>query len=245
MGSKKYKTFLVSQRHKDAITKIGKPKIMEGVAYFREHPEFIIQENVGVGEETVTLSMPLLDEDIEGIEIVQLISSVIGRTAVVRNSIEYLINKYSMEEFRKPKGWQSKPLALRQGGENPIKAIAGDAECISLSADIYEETKFLFAPIGYAHENRPNFSRFTRIVLKEIIGMEEIATQLQTVKKDKRATSFILLPEMSNKISVIARYLRCSRSDVISAYIKAYLSRHPKKLNELQQELMQYTQIAS
>lgn len=120
-------SFAASTRLKDACDFFGADEVMGVVEEFLAQPELIVFENIGTEEDSVTLTLSLSPENIADLDEAHKLrfgdEHRRNRSLIVRQALERLIVERGAEQFKKPEGWQSRPINLSQGGKNPTPSL--------------------------------------------------------------------------------------------------------------------------
>lgn len=137
------KNYWVSDRLNAGYVAIGDPptkikELRQVLAHFKQHPDQMVKEDIGQGETRVLCTITGLSQ--ADLDLIALLTEKLGmysESAVIRNAFEFLIQKHNLTRFKKPKGWQSRPLIARQSPDgvnpNPIPRIGDEVFQLTLS----------------------------------------------------------------------------------------------------------------
>lgn len=225
--------FTLGIRLRNAIDQRGRHYISEGIHLLVENPDRIVMENIGIDDEPATALLALSIKDLAAVDKLVVDRGVVGRSVIIRNAIEALIDKYEqLEIYKKPEGWQGKPLALAQGGANPVPPLEEPAEkdAICIPLYLWNQISHYDRGRGHAHEkDGVSLNRFLREAIDNIDTSvlphhyePNIRVQdAQTVK----SVSIQIFARQMLLVKAIANRNRWSRSETISAIVRAELFR--------------------
>lgn len=148
--------FYITDRLSRAINKIGKDKLLQGLAILKKLPKMRSSEEPGLGEGKTTEFFLLTDEEKAELEVLAERWQYASVSALVRNVIECLILRHRVTDCYKPADWQEQPSSPWQLEEPTIK--------VSLRPPLvlWNQIQHLKRPRGYAHLEGLDISRFLR-----------------------------------------------------------------------------------
>lgn len=238
--SRKGRQFVISDRLKGAYKEVGTEGLREGLAILSAHPDRIIIENLGIGEDQKIQLIPdLTQADQELID--QLARQVSPtrlplRSVVVRQALEQLIlADPALVEFRKPEDWEPQPTHFRQGGKNPVPSLPEPASNVAFSIPLYlySQVAYLVKPRGRAHEETQDFSGFVRQALdeaeldtlKEFAPVKPALSRKRKIQVARRIVIPIFNRQQSKLNQAILALDNSSASDAIAAMLDQALER--------------------
>ena len=154
------KQYCISDRHRDVLFFLDKDSsdsLSEGLQILSEHPDRMVAEDIGEDEHRVNFRFYHLSQ--KDVEILTRLIRQIGirsPSAVARNAVEVLIDKYELTQFKKPPGWRSRPLTLGVAGsrgKNPTP----------MHTDKPVRAKIIYLPV-WLWEKLPETSNFSKFV---------------------------------------------------------------------------------
>lgn len=220
------RSFVLSDRLRDAINHLGPDRLMEGVAFLEQHPDLIVVENIGTQERQVYREFKLTAADIDRITALVENSGVRWRAIIVRNAIEHLIAQEGLTQFVKPRDWQAKPLALNQGGKNPVEKLSEPSANVAFTIplEIWNRIEHLKQPRGQAHIDTLDLSGFIRRSLDEMDPdtLEDyFVGTIQTPQfKTTQMVGVVLFNRQIELIDRLKEELGWTASDVLTAAIR-------------------------
>jgi Arc/MetJ-type ribon-helix-helix transcriptional regulator len=162
----------------------------------------MVAEDIGIAERRINFRFYNLSES--DVEIVERLTEKIGirsPSAVIRNAIEALIDRYNLAQFQKPEGWRSRPLTLKVAGSqglNPVAKLSHPTKykCVSIPMRLWHKLP-----------TEDNFSGFVREAIDKCDRNTLTPLSKEDLHDDKRRITLLLYEYQIHVLEQIKRDL--------------------------------------
>lgn len=168
--------------------------LRQGLELLSQHLELRVAENIGTDERAIPYRISGLEErDLLSIDLLAAEMGVRSTSAVVRNAIEVLINRHGLTQFKKPEGWVSRPLSIRQAGTkglNPNPKLPYSLVPMHVKVPLWLWSKL--EPNLKFSDDAEGISALARIAISNCIGRQMVPLTKEQLSDEKRPITVLL-----------------------------------------------------